>query len=74
MWSAAATTGRNVRARRSSGLSSLPHSHSSDDTRFMLCTSCRPSKGRAASKDSWAPTLAKLTVSMPLPADSVPAT
>ncbi|MNT76838.1 hypothetical protein D3C72_2158910 [compost metagenome] len=52
MWSAALTTGRSSRARRSSGLSSLPSSHSGDHTRLRLCTSWRLSNGSASLKDS----------------------
>ena len=66
MWSAASTTPRMARARCSSGLSSTPSSHSADQMRFMLCTSCRLSKGFSMSKLSYAATLAKLTVSVPI--------
>ena len=66
MWSAAATAGRISRARRSSTLSSLPSSQAGDQMRLRLCVIRRLSNGLAGSKVSYAATLAKLSVSVPI--------
>src|SRR3989344_5813472 len=66
MWSAAATTGRNARARSSSGLAAVPSSSPADQMRLRLCTSWRLSNGRVGSNDAYAATLAKLMVSVPI--------
>ena len=66
MWSAAATAARMARARRSSTLSSAPSSQSLDQMRVRLWVTSRLSNGRAASKVSYAATLAKLSVRVPM--------
>ena len=66
MWSAAATAGRISRARRSSTLSSPPSSQADDQIRFRLWVISRLSNGLPVSNVSYAATLAKLSVSVPI--------